>query len=51
MNKVDDDEVENNFYKSQLNYKKTKVLELFQKKLDRSIKIAELTESLGNYFF
>jgi DNA polymerase elongation subunit (family B) len=50
MNKVEDDEVENNFYKNQVNYKKTKVLELFQKKLDRIIKIAELTESLGNYF-
>jgi DNA polymerase elongation subunit (family B) len=50
MNKVEEDEVENVFYKTQLNYKKTKVLDLFQKKIDRSLKISELTDSLGNYF-
>jgi DNA polymerase elongation subunit (family B) len=50
MNKVDEDEVENVFYKTQLNYKKTKVLDLFQKKIDRSLKISELSDSLGNYF-
>jgi DNA polymerase elongation subunit (family B) len=50
MNKVEEDEVENVFYKTQLNYKKTKVLDLFQKKIDRSLKISELSDSLGNYF-
>jgi DNA polymerase elongation subunit (family B) len=50
MNKIDEDEIINVHYKTQLNYKKTKVLELFQKKIDRTIKIIELTESLGNYF-
>jgi len=50
MNKADEEDVDKKFYKSQLNYKKTKVLELFQKKIDRSLKIEELTISLNTYF-
>ena len=50
MNKQDEDEVVQSYYKTQINYKKTKVMELFQKKIDRTIKITELTLSLDTYF-
>ena len=50
MNKHDEEEVGNSFYKTSFNYKKTKVMELFQKKIDRTLKITELTLSLDTYF-